>query len=226
MRRSKSMLRKLVLPALLLLSACAPAHLVDRAPVGSFEYRIGAGDRLKVTTYGEDRLTGEFSVNAQGAVSFPLLGAVPAAGMTVEEFNAEVQRRLAAQYMRNPQVTVEMLNLRPVYILGEVQRPGEFAYGDRLSIHALVAKAGGFTYRANQGYVLVRGETETAEHAVRLSSASAVQPGDTIRVPERTFWDAVEATGHGRGGASAPCCRTLAMLQLRRGPRLQDCCRC
>lgn len=181
------MLRSLALSALLLLTACAPAHLVDRAPVGSFEYRIGAGDRLKVATYGEDRLTGEFTVNAQGAVSFPLLGPVPAAGLTVEQFNAEVQRRLATQYMRNPQVTVEMLNFRPVYILGEVQRPGEFPYGDRMSIHALVAKAGGFTYRANQAYVLVRGESETTERAVRLSSATAVQPGDTIRIPERTF---------------------------------------
>ena len=181
------MLRKSVLSALLLLSACAPARLVERAPVGSFEYRIGPGDKLRVATYGEDRLTGEFAVNARGEVAFPLLGPVPAAGMTVGQFNAEVQLRLAAEYLRNPQVTVEMLNFRPVYILGEVQRPGEFAYGERMSIHALVAKAGGFTYRANQAYVLVRGEMETAERAVRLSSATAVQPGDTVRVPERSF---------------------------------------
>lgn len=171
----------------LMVTACATPNLVERPSVGSFAYRIGPGDRLRVATYGEERLTGEFVVNASGEIAFPLLGPVPAAGMTVEAFNAELQGRLAAQYMRNPRVSVEMVNLRPVYILGEVQRPGEFPYGDRMSIYALVAKAGGFTYRANQNYVLVRGERDAAERAVRLSSGTAVQPGDTIRIPERSF---------------------------------------
>ncbi len=177
----------LLLPLALLLGSCGPARLVHRAPVGSYEYRIGPGDRLRVATYGEERLSGDFTVNAAGQVSFPLLGAVPAAGRTVAEFNTDVQRRLGAEFMRNPQVTVEMVSFRPVYILGEVQRPGEFPYGERMSVFALVAKAGGFTYRANQKYVYVRAENELEEHAVRLSSTTAVQPGDTIRVGERTF---------------------------------------
>ena len=80
-----------------------------------------------------------------------------------------------------------MINLRPVYILGEVQKPGEFPYADRMSVYALVAKAGGFTYRAHQGYVYVRGENEANERAVRLTSGTAIQPGDTVRVPERHF---------------------------------------
>ena len=172
---------------LALLSGCAPAHLAERAAVGSFEYRIGAGDRLRVAVYGEDRLSGEFAVGAAGTVPMPLLGDVPASGSTVAAFGDEVRRRLAARYMRNPQVTVEMVNLRPVYILGEVQRPGEFPYADRMSVYALVAKAGGFTYRAHQGYIYVRGENEASEHAVRLDSATAIQPGDTIRIPERSF---------------------------------------
>lgn len=184
------LLRFLVAPLVacaVLIGACTPGALAERAPVGAYQYRIGPGDRLKVATYGEERLTGDFTVDAGGAVAFPLLGPVQAAGMTVAEFNAALQQRLAAQYMRNPQVTVEVVNFRPVYILGEVQRPGEFPYADRLSVFALVAKAGGFTYRANQGYVLIRAENETAERAVRLSSATAVQPGDTIRIPERSF---------------------------------------
>jgi polysaccharide export outer membrane protein len=175
------------LAALALVAGCAPKQLTERPVVGSFEYRLGAGDKVRVATYGEDRLTGEFTVNAAGAIAFPLLGTVPAAGRTVSQFTADLQGRLASQFMRNPQVTVEMINFRPVYILGEVQRPGEFPFAERMSVYALVAKAGGFTYRANQSYVFVRGEEETQEHAVRLSSATAVQPGDTIRIPERTF---------------------------------------
>lgn len=185
--KTRLALSALLLPAMILPAACAPAHLAERATVGSFEYRIGTGDRLHITTYNEQRLSGDFAVNANGAISFPLLGDVPAAGRTLDQFNRELQGRLASQFLRNPQVTVEILNFRPVYILGEVQRPGEFPYGERLSIYALVARAGGFTYRANQGYAYVRGETEASEHAVRLSSATAVQPGDTIRIPERTF---------------------------------------
>jgi polysaccharide export outer membrane protein len=175
------------LAALSLLTACAPKELVDRAVVGSFEYHLGPGDKLHVATYGEDRLTGDFTVNPAGVIAFPLLGTVPATGRTVAQFTADLQGRLASQFMRNPQITVEMVNFRPVYILGEVQRPGEFPFAERLSIYALVAKAGGFTYRASQGYVYVRGESEQTEHAVRLSSATAVQPGDTVRIPERTF---------------------------------------
>ena len=182
-----TLLPAILLPGLLAVGACTPGHLAERASVGSFEYRIGAGDHVKVTTYGEDRLTGEFTVNSAGVISFPLLGNVTAAGKTLAEFNAELQRRLGSEFMKNPQVSVEMVNFRPVYILGEVQKPGEFPFGERMSVYALVAKAGGFTYRANQKYAYVRGENETSERAVRLSSATAVQPGDTIRIPERTF---------------------------------------
>jgi len=173
--------------ALSLLSACAPAHLTERASVGSFEYRLGPGDRVKVAVYGEERLTGDYAVGANGFVALPLVGDVPASGQTVAQFGDEVRRRLASRFMRDPQVSVEMINLRPVYILGEVQKPGEFPYADRMSVYALVAKAGGFTYRAHQGYVYVRGENEASERAVRLTSGTAIQPGDTVRVPERHF---------------------------------------
>lgn len=171
----------------LAVAGCTPSGLADRPAVGTFVYRIGPGDRLRIATYGEDRLTGEFTVTATGAIAFPLLGEVPAEGRTIGEFTDLLQRRLASEYMRNPRVAVEMVNFRPVYILGEVTRPGEFAYGERLSVFALVARAGGFTYRANQGYALIRSENETVERPVRLSSATAVQPGDTIRIPERVF---------------------------------------
>lgn len=170
-----------------LASACTPATLEERPSVGTFAYRLGAGDRLRIVTYGEEKLSGEFAVNAEGNVAFPLLGAVPAAGLTLAQFHAAVEEGLGASYMRHPRVSVEMLNLRPVYILGEVQRPGEFAFVDRMSIHALVAKAGGFTYRANPGHVYIRGEHDAEERAVRLTSGTAVQPGDTIRIPQRTF---------------------------------------
>lgn len=177
--------RLLAVALLLLVGACSPVSLSDRPVVGTYEYRLGSGDKMKVTTYGEARLSGEFAVNDQGRLAFPLLGEIDVRGKTLNQFRADLQTRLGTQYLRDPQVSVEMINYRPVYVLGEVARPGEFAYTEKMSIYALVAKAGGFTYRASQSYVLIRSEDETEEHAVRLTSGAAVLPGDTVRIPER-----------------------------------------
>lgn len=180
-------MRRIVLAAALVLGACSPQHMTDRDPVGRYAYTLGPGDRLKIATYGEPSLTGEFAVNLDGKVSFPLLGDLDARGKTLAGFRENLLLRLGAQLLRDPQASVEMINFRPVYVLGEVAKPGEFAYGERMSVFALVAKAGGFTYRANQSYVYIRGEDDTEERVIRLSSATAVHPGDTIRIPERTF---------------------------------------
>lgn len=181
------MIRLILFSFLFLLGGCAQVTMTERASVGSYQYRIGPGDRLKVATYGEERLSGEFTVNSAGMVAFPLVGDLPADGKTLTEFKEALQMQLGTAFLRNPQISVEMINFRPVYILGEVARPGEFGFAERMSVFALVAKAGGFTYRANRAFAFIRGENETEEKAVRLGSATAVQPGDTIRIPERTF---------------------------------------
>jgi polysaccharide export outer membrane protein len=174
-----------VLP--LLLFACTPGNLAVREPVANYVYKLGTGDRLRIDTYGEQRLSGEFVVAADGKLAFPLLGDLEVRGMTLEEFKAVLVARMGSELLRNPQVSVQLLNLRPVYILGEVARPGEFTYIERLSVFALVAKAGGYTYRANPGFAYIRREDETEERAVRVTSATPVFPGDTIRIPERSF---------------------------------------
>lgn len=181
------MIRLILLTLAMALSGCAPKVLSQRDSVGNYQYRIGPGDRLKVTTYNEARLSGEFAVSADGIVAFPLTGDLPATGKTVIQFRDELQARLGSEFLRNPKISIELLNFRPVYILGEVAKPGEFAYAERMSVYALVAKAGGFTYRATKGFAYIRGENETDEKPVRVSSATAVYPGDTIRIPERTF---------------------------------------
>lgn len=180
-------MRRVLLSLLLALAACTPTHLVERPSVDSYQYTLGSGDRLKIVTYGEERLTGEFAVNGEGQVSFPLLGEVQARGRTLAQFKADLIGRLSANLLRNPQVAVEMLNLRPVYVLGEVARPGEFPFAEHMTVYALVAKAGGFTYRANRAFAYVTAEGDDNERATRLTSSTAVHPGDTIRIPDRTF---------------------------------------
>jgi protein involved in polysaccharide export with SLBB domain len=169
--------------------ALAPTLLgpVPAYAEASNRYRLGAGDRLRVTVFGEDKLSGEFAVAGGGAMSFPLLGDIPVGGMTLVEFTQMLTKRLATGYLRDPRVTAEIINMRPVYILGEVMRPGEHAFVDGMSVYAAVAKAGGFTYRANQKIVFIRRENETVERRIPLTSATQVAPGDTIRIAQRFF---------------------------------------
>lgn len=149
-------------------------------------YRLGIGDKLKLTVFGEENLTGPLEVNALGQVSVPLIGEMPAKGLAIHEFRDAVARKLGDGYLKNPKVTVEMMNYRPIYVQGEVKNGGEFQYKNGVSLRDVVAMAGGYTYRADPSYLYIGREGE-AEVAVRLPADVPVLPGDNIRVPERFF---------------------------------------
>jgi len=182
-----------VLAALLLmvLTACAGtgdiprARLVDDARV----YTLGPGDKLRITVFGEETLTGEYGVTGAGDVSFPLIGNIPVAGRTVEDLQAELTTRLGNGYIEDPRVSAEIITYRPYYILGEVTRPGQYDFAVGLTIEQAVAAAGGFTYRANAKRVFLKRATDTREMLVDLRETPSfpVRPGDTIRVGERFF---------------------------------------
>ncbi len=150
------------------------------------EYRLGTGDQLRVIVFGEAELTGPFMVGSQGVIAFPLVGEVQASGLTVQEFTDLLQDELS-MYIRQPIVSVEVTNYRPFFILGEVERPGTYPYSARLTVQNAVATAGGFTYRANQRRVFIKHANEADEREYRLTSATPVLPGDTVRIVERRF---------------------------------------
>lgn len=176
---------------LIALCAVAGAHAASvPAPAASppqFEYRLGAGDKVRVITFGEEALTGEFFVGGSGQISLPLLGELPAAGKTAREFQAEVETALKDGYIKEPRVSVEVLNYRPFYILGEVTKAGEYPYTNNLTVLNAVATAGGFTYRADTRKVFIKRASEAAEQQYALTSTTQVAPGDTIRIGERFF---------------------------------------
>ncbi|MGH6949477.1 MAG: polysaccharide biosynthesis/export family protein [Vitreimonas sp.] len=188
-------IRGLVAAALLLLCACGTGggpvrQRGDAQPPAidlATEYRLGPGDRLRIAVFGETELTGEFVVNSLGAISYPLVGSVPAQGKTIPEFTDSLGALLRDGYVRQPLITVEVLNYRPYYILGEVTSPGTYAYIGGLTVMNAVATAGGFTYRANTRQVFIRHAGADNEAPVVLTSDTLVQPGDTIRIPERRF---------------------------------------
>lgn len=149
-------------------------------------YRLGVGDKVKVTVFGEDNLSGPFEVNAVGQISMPLIGEMPAKGMALHEFREGLTRKLADGYLKNPKVSVEMLNYRPIFVHGEVKNGGEFAYKNGISLRDAIAMAGGYTYRADQSYLYVGREGEP-DVAVKTPADVAILPGDNIRIPERFF---------------------------------------
>ena len=151
------------------------------------DYHLGAGDRVRVTVFGEPSLTGEFQVSSAGKISMPLVGDLTAAGLTVADFQQSVAKALMAGYLLEPRVSAEVLTYRPFFVLGEVGSPGTYPYTAGLTVLNAVATAGGFTYRANTGRVYIRRANASSEEVFRLTSETRVAPGDTIRIGERLF---------------------------------------
>jgi len=184
----------LTMATLLLSPACTrgpmqtgagPAAVAADARQG--DYRLGAGDKVRIIVYGEDALTGEYFVSGAGTVAFPLIGEVPARGKTLPELQDAIQIKLAEGYIRQPKVSAEVLNYRPFYILGEVGKPGEYPYTAGLTVLNAVATAQGFTYRADTKRVYIKRAEAAVEQAFDLTTTTPVEPGDTIRVRERLF---------------------------------------
>lgn len=160
------------------------------APPGGFEddnYKLGTGDKLKVTVYGEDDLSGEVIVDGSGQVQLPLVGQVNASGLSVHQFVAEVTQILGSKYLRDPKVSVAIENYRPFYIMGEVNKPGEYPYENNLNVLGAIALAGGYTYRANSDDVYIRRNGSTKEVDLPATALTQIGPGDIVRVPERIF---------------------------------------
>lgn len=146
------------------------------------------GEKLKVTVYGEDALTGEYDVNPSGYVTMPLIGAIKAAGRSQSEFAREIANKyLRGGFLQDPHVTVAVIQFKPFYVMGEVVTSGEFPFRSGLNVHTAVAMAGGFTYRASRTYVLIRHAGDEVWKEYSLTEPVPVAPGDLIRVPERYF---------------------------------------
>jgi len=179
----------------LLLAGCytdfGPVEVVT-GPVPSSGSELAArmqpGERIKVTIYGEDALTGEYDVSPTGYVSMPLIGAVKAVGQTPGEFGRTVAAKYrGGAFLQDPHVTVAIVTFKPFYVLGEATTPGEYPYRSGLTVHSAVAMAGGFTYRASRTAVFVRHTGEDVWREYSLAEAVPIAPGDLIRIPERYF---------------------------------------
>lgn len=185
LRRLTRPVAALVLAALLPL-ASLPAMAADDVTADT-SYRLRSGDKLRVTVFGHADLSGEFEVDGAGKLSLPLVQAVTAADLTARELAAAITAKLKPDYLRDPQVSVEILTYRPVYVIGEVQTPGSYPYASGMTVINAVALAGGFTYRARKTAIQILRGSDTSRQKIEAAPETPVLPGDVIEIPERFF---------------------------------------
>jgi polysaccharide export outer membrane protein len=168
--------------------AASTVGVADLAGTQANVYRLKPGDKLKIAVFNEPDLTGEFQVGDSGKIAFPLVGEVQAAGLSVNDFRSSLASQLQQGFVRNPRVTIDFINYRPINVIGEVRNAGQYAYRPGLTIQDAIAMAGGYTYRANTHTVYLRRSDQSSDITVPVGhSKLTILPGDNIRVPERYF---------------------------------------
>lgn len=161
-------------------------HRAENRPLEEI-YRLGTGDELRIIVFGEEDLSGEFTVDDSGVISMPLIGEVEAAGKTLRELTASVTARLKDGYLKNPQTSVQIVSYRQFYIYGEVYKPGNYPFKIGLNVTGAIATAGGYTYRADQDEVYITRDIDGKRQEFSAPPSVRVFPGDLIKVPERYF---------------------------------------
>jgi polysaccharide biosynthesis/export protein len=182
--------RALLFGVLALLASCAsPSRrlpALPNEPVGA-AYLLGAGDSLRITVFGEADLSGTFKISDNGALVMPLVGQVKAQGLSIADLQKRLVSQLNVKAVKSPDVTIQIEEYRPFFILGEVKNPGSYPYVPEMTVLTAVAIAGGFTFRASQDEVSVTRKRNGAPLEARATRESRVLPGDVVYVFERHF---------------------------------------
>ena len=151
------------------------------------EYQISVGDTLRVSVFGHDDLSKECQIDNSGRCSLPLINYVDAAGLTAPQLEQVVIASLKPDYLKDPQVRVEVTGFRPIYVLGEVNNPGGYPYSIGITVANAVALAGGYTFRASRRKISVTHAEQDEAEKQRISEQYELIPGDVIEIPERFF---------------------------------------
>jgi polysaccharide biosynthesis/export protein len=191
--RMRQMNRSRLLPLLFAVAAGLGLAGCERPPLDNpaqnleGPYRLDSGDELRVVVYDQPSLTNIYEVDQSGRVSLPLIGEVEARGKSTDALESTITSRYASQYLRDPDSTVEVANYRPFFVLGEVGTPGQYSYFPGMTAETAIAKAGGFSDRANKRFVRVSRRLEGRLFEGRIAVTEPIRPGDTIYVPESLF---------------------------------------
>ena len=191
MQRSKELVLTMTcLAAFALLGACSSplGSLPPVSAASASEYRLQPGDELLVTIQDVAQADRSYIIDSGGTISLPLLQEVKVAGLSVREVENRIAEGFRArELLKNPIISVQPGALRPFYVIGEVNSPGEINYRQGMTVLSAISAAGGYTYRAQEGQVEVVRTVNGQEDRSKASEDTLIQPGDRIRVYERWF---------------------------------------
>ena len=185
----RAMLAAAIAVALATLAGCTSYKPVSPAFQHALNepYQLDAGDRVRVTVFEQASLTNTYAVNKGGYLSMPLVGEVEARGRTTHQLQSVLSTALADGFIRDPDVTVEVEQYRPFFIMGEVTLGGQYAYVPGMTAQNAIAIAGGYTTRADQRTVDVTRQVNGKILTGRVLASDQIIPGDTVYVRERLF---------------------------------------
>lgn len=160
--------------------ACAPSPTYNWKEESALGYRIGPGDALRVVVWKHDELSTQVAVRPDGAISLPLVGDVPATGRSAAEIASDVQNRLHRFYQDDPPVTVQVQEVKSykIYVVGEVNKPGEYAPSHEVTVLMGLSLAGGFTRFADANRIVIVRRDARGERRIPFDYAAVVQHGD------------------------------------------------
>lgn len=159
---------------------------------------LGPGDVIDVRVYNEPDLSATYQVGSDGSIQFPLIGRIEIARKSPAEAANAISDKLKTGYLRDPQVSifVKEYNSKRIYVMGQVEKPGVFAYEDDMNILRAIILAGGPTKLAAKSKVLLTRKTAEGESQIEVSIEDVgrgqaenipLKPGDIIFVPESIF---------------------------------------
>lgn len=184
----------LIAPILYLMLSLASACASPTAGLGSVPtiqaaaHKIEPGDKIRITVLDLQNGESEHIIDQTGVITLPLIEDVKIGGRTLREAEKAIEQALIdKRILVRPSVTVQALSFRPVYILGEVGKPGEYAYREGLTVFSVISLAGGYTYRADTRSVIITRVVDGNKVTGKADEATMVLPGDQIRVVEKWF---------------------------------------
>lgn len=164
------------------------AIVSDDKSTQNASYKLGSGDKIKVTVYGENDLSATYLVNEEGYISFPLINEIKVKNKTIFDVKDLLVAALSNGYLIDPSISIEVAEFRPIYVMGEIKSPGSYNFVADMSVRNAIALAGGFTYRAKQDDILITREIiGKGKQQIELGPDDKVLPGDVIQVEERFF---------------------------------------
>lgn len=164
----------------LALAGCGGVRTYNWAAERAAGYKIGAGDVIRISVWKHDEMSQQVTVRPDGAMSLPLIGDIVAEGKSVDEVAADIGKRVTKYFADQPPITVQVAEVRSykIYVVGEVQRGGEFTPNHQVTVVQGLALAGGFTRLAAEDEIVIVRKDARGERRIPFSYSAVIKQGD------------------------------------------------